>query len=252
LAVEGIATHWRELADPPHGQPPVLLLHGLAVSHRYLMPTALDLAATHPVYLPDLPGFGHSGKARRVFDAAAHADHLAAWLARIGLARVCVLGHSFGAEVAAALAVRHPARVGALVLVGPTSDPAARSHWGQLRRWLVDLLREDPRQALILLRDVRDAGPRRIAGTLTRSVRHPMERTLAGVRAPTLLLRGSRDPVVPERWLREAAAIVAGAGIGTVAGAAHNVATTAGTEVAAAVLAFLAVHRCRFGPTGTG
>jgi pimeloyl-ACP methyl ester carboxylesterase len=37
-----------------------LLVHGLAVSHRYLMPTAAALAGT--VYVPDLPGFGLSDK----------------------------------------------------------------------------------------------------------------------------------------------------------------------------------------------
>jgi pimeloyl-ACP methyl ester carboxylesterase len=38
-----------------------------------------------------------------------------------------VLGNSFGCQVAVELAVRHPHRVGGLVLVGPTIDPAART-----------------------------------------------------------------------------------------------------------------------------
>ncbi|WP_431896434.1 alpha/beta fold hydrolase [Micromonospora haikouensis] len=43
----------------------------------------------------------------------------AAWFAAYRLPPACVLGHSFGAEVAAALAARYPRLVRALVLAGP-------------------------------------------------------------------------------------------------------------------------------------
>ena len=55
-------------------------------------------------------------------------------------------------------------RVRGLVLVGPTIDPAARTATRQILRWLRDTAREDPLQLPILLRDVRDAGPHRVAG----------------------------------------------------------------------------------------
>ena len=48
---------------PEHAWP-IVLVHGLAVSHRYLMPTAALLARRHPVGVPDLPGFGLSGDPR--------------------------------------------------------------------------------------------------------------------------------------------------------------------------------------------
>jgi pimeloyl-ACP methyl ester carboxylesterase len=41
--------------SPPLGQG-----HGLAVSHRWLMPLAAELAGHHPVHVVDLPGFGLS------------------------------------------------------------------------------------------------------------------------------------------------------------------------------------------------
>lgn len=239
----GVRTHWRTLAVEPTGAPPMLLVHGLAVSHRYLMPTAAALAPRYPVVIPDLPGFGLSGKPRRVYDVAELAEHLAAWLAWLGLPPVCALGNSFGAEVAAMLAARHPEAVAALVLVGPTSDPTARTRRAQIGRWLVDLAGEDPRQASILARDVRDARPRRVFGSLGHSVRHPMEQTLAEVRAPTLLLRGEKDTIAPARWLREAARLVPAGALGTIAGSAHNAITTGGPEVARAVTAFLAAER---------
>ena len=78
---------------------------------------------------------------------------------------VVLLGNSFGCQVAVDLAVRYPDRVRALVLVGPTIDPAARTAFRQILRWLGDTALEDPLQLPILARDLRDAGPRRgVAG----------------------------------------------------------------------------------------
>ncbi len=47
---------------------PVVLVHGLAVSHRYLMPFARSLAARYRVHVIDLPGFRLSGEPGRVLD----------------------------------------------------------------------------------------------------------------------------------------------------------------------------------------
>ncbi|WDZ87718.1 alpha/beta fold hydrolase [Micromonospora cathayae] len=237
--VDGIRTHCRRSAAAVDGRLPVLLLHGLAVSHRYLTPLAVALADTHPVYVPDLPGFGLSGPPPQPYDAVRHAGHLAAWLAAYRLGPVCVLGHSFGAEVAAALAARHPDAVRALVLAGTTSDPTARSRWGQVGRFLVDTTREAKLQAPILLRDVLDAGPHRVHATLTHSVRHAVESDLARVEVPTLVVTGERDPIVPRPWRDTVGRLVPAARSVTVPGAAHNVATTAPAQVAEAVRTFL-------------
>ena len=64
---------------------PVVLLHGLAVSHRYLMPLAARLAGHHPVHVVDLPGFGLSGDPGTVLGVTEHADHLADWMEAAGL-----------------------------------------------------------------------------------------------------------------------------------------------------------------------
>jgi pimeloyl-ACP methyl ester carboxylesterase len=248
VTVGGVRTHYR--AALTAGGVPVVLLHGLAVSHRYLMPTARALAARHPVYVPDLAGFGLSGKPSTVYGPGEHARHVAGLLERLGVGPACVLGNSFGCEVAARLAAERPDAVAALVLVGPTADPAARTYRGQVGRWLADVVREDPRQAAILARDVRDAGPRRVFGTLRASVHNAIERDLAATVAPALLLRGSRDTVAPERWLRQAARACGGpADVATVPGSAHNAVTTGGPVVADLVERFLAGRRTPPDPT---
>ncbi|MEU5904660.1 alpha/beta hydrolase [Micromonospora sp. NPDC047527] len=232
--VNGLRTHTRLGGDPGTDAPPVVLVHGLAVSHRYLTPLAVALAATHPVYVPDLPGFGLTEHPRGAYDVRRHAEHLAAWLAAYRLPPVCLLGHSFGAEVAAALAASHPEAVRALVLAGPTSDPAARSRRSLFGRWLVDTLREAPLQTPLLVRDVWNARPWRVLATLSHSARNAIEADLVRITAPTMVLAGGRDPVAPAGWRDQAARLVDG-DLVVVPGAAHNVATTAPTAVADAI-----------------
>ncbi|WP_307812990.1 alpha/beta fold hydrolase [Micromonospora coerulea] len=237
--VAGLRSHTRRSADPGTGAPPVLLVHGLAVSHRYLTPLAVALSTRYPVYVPDLPGFGLTERPGTAYDVARHAAYLAAWLATYRLGPVCLLGHSFGAEVAARLAADRPDLVHALVLAGPTSDRAARSRRGQFGRWLVDTLREAPAQAPILLRDVWDARPWRVYATLTHSVRNAIEADLVRIAAPTLVVAGARDPVVPAAWREQVARLVPAARTVSVPGAAHNVATTAPAQVTDAIRALL-------------
>ena len=69
-------------------------------------------------------------------------------------------------------------------------DPSARTASRQILRWLRDTAREDPLQLPILARDLRDAGPQRIAGTLAHTLRDPIEDKLPLVRAPTLVTPG--------------------------------------------------------------
>ena len=238
--VRGVAIHDRSSLAPPARSLPVVLLHGLAVSHRYMMPLAGRLAGRHPVHVVDLPGFGLSGAPGRVFGVCEHADHLAAWLDATGLESVAVLGNSFGCQVAVDLTVRHPGRVRGLILTGPTVDPAARTATRQVLRWLWDTTREDPLQLPILLRDVRDAGPRRIAGTLAHALRDPIEHKLPLVTVPTLVTRGSREPIVPMAWAREAAELVPLGELAVVPASPHNASYGAAKPLAELVLLFLA------------
>jgi pimeloyl-ACP methyl ester carboxylesterase len=206
------------------------------------MPTARALHG-RAVYVPDLPGFGLSDKPDDVLDVGGHADALADWLDSLHAAPVALLGNSFGCQVAVELTRRRPDLVAALVLVGPTTDPAAATMWGQIRRLALDLVHEDWRQAPILLADIRDAGPRRVIATLRHAVTDRIEPKLPSIRVPTLLVRGAHDRIAPQRWLARAAALIPDAHTLILEGAAHNAVTTAGTQLAAAVAAFLEPFR---------
>jgi 2-hydroxy-6-oxonona-2,4-dienedioate hydrolase len=119
------------------GRARVVLVHGLVISSRYMVPTALALAPLCPVGAVDLPGYGDSAKPRTFLRIDGLADALVAWMDALGLQSAHWIGNSFGCQILADLALRHPDRVNRLVLQGPTVDPQART----LRQQLVGLMR---------------------------------------------------------------------------------------------------------------
>jgi pimeloyl-ACP methyl ester carboxylesterase len=127
-----------------------------------------------------------------------------AWMDRTGLERPHLLGNSFGCQVIADLASRYPDCVGRVVLQGPTVDPLARSAWRQILRWLAVVPFERPSEGPVLLRDFWDLGARRAIGMVRMALKDRIELKLAGIVAPTLVVRGTRDALVPHRWAMEA------------------------------------------------
>src|SRR5688500_11764977 len=67
LRINGTRMHARISVEPvPPGRSPVVLVHGLGMSSRHMLPIAEWLALDFPVHAPDLPGFGRSDKPRHV------------------------------------------------------------------------------------------------------------------------------------------------------------------------------------------
>lgn len=224
----------------PPERPPVVLVHGFGMSSRYMLPLAEELASDFMVFVPDLPGFGRSDKPRRVLDIAELADALAAWMAKLDLPRAVMIGNSFGCQVLVEFAVRHGEGVECLVLQGPTADPGARTVrqllWLQLRNSRHDAT---SRMIRIALGDFLTAGPRRLLGTLRHLVGHRMEDRLPRVEAPTLVLRGTRDPLVPRAWAKEAADLLPHGRLVELRGSAHIANFHAPRQIARVVRTFV-------------
>jgi pimeloyl-ACP methyl ester carboxylesterase len=100
--------------------PAVLLLHGMFVDRRTWQGVMQTLADELRLVAPDLPGFGESEKPppnRFPYGLEAFADAVAGLYAGLRLGRVAVVGHGLGGAVALTLAARHPELVSRLVLV---------------------------------------------------------------------------------------------------------------------------------------
>ena len=97
---------------------PILLLHGIGQSLRDWDEQHELLARRHRVHSLDLPGFAYSDRLPGPARLDRLADVVPAFLDAVGVTTaVPVIGHSLGGAVAMSLAVRHPDRVRALVLV---------------------------------------------------------------------------------------------------------------------------------------
>jgi 2-hydroxy-6-oxonona-2,4-dienedioate hydrolase len=223
----------------PPGAPPAVLVHGVGVSSRYMVPTARELAGFVPTYAPDLPGFGRSAKLRRPLTLPQLAEALSEWIVAVGLRRPTLIGNSFGCQIIAELAVRWPERLGRAVLQGPTVDPAARTWPGQILRWLRNAPHERTSMAPLILLDYWDAGLRRVVTTFNEALRDPIEQKLPLVRAPTLVVRGERDHIVPRAWAEEVVRLLPNGRLATIPGAAHTLNYAAPQPFVRAIVPFL-------------
>lgn len=104
---------------------PVVLLHGYGESLLSWQMVFDRLARNADVIALDLPGFGLSSKPASGYTADSMATVVSAFLDRLGLRRVVLVGHSLGGVVATAMAVRDPSRVLGLALI----DAALVTPW---------------------------------------------------------------------------------------------------------------------------
>ena len=182
---------------------PVVLVHGLGLLGRYMLPTAEYLAPHFPVYVPDLPGFGDSEKPEPALDVPALAEALAAWIMAAGLGRVALLGNSFGCQIIADLAACHPELVGRAVLQGPTTPPDERPWRWQFVRWR----QNQPYNPDLLANhrgDYRKCGYRRLLQTFRYQLQDPIEHKLRAPRRRSWWCAGSStrsaDHAGRRRW----------------------------------------------------
>jgi pimeloyl-ACP methyl ester carboxylesterase len=108
---------------------PLVLLHGNgSMIQDFDSSGLIDLAAVnHRVIVFDRPGFGHSDRPRDVtWTPEAQATLIKRALERLGVTKALVLGHSWGASVAIAMALEYPGFVSGLVLASGYYYPTVR------------------------------------------------------------------------------------------------------------------------------
>jgi pimeloyl-ACP methyl ester carboxylesterase len=115
--------------------PPIVLLHGLAGSHRFWLPAAQRLAQHHQVIVPDLLGFGGSPRPPGGYSPDEHANAIVECLSRAAMyGPAVVAGHSAGAVIALRLAVLRPDLATAVVCFGPPFSRTMADARRRLRR----------------------------------------------------------------------------------------------------------------------
>lgn len=267
VEARGLEIHAVHLAEGD-GRPAVVLVHGMVVAGRGMLPLARALAEREmAVHVPDVPGFGRSDAVRHSLDVEASAQVLAAWMRRAGLAGASVLGNSYGTQVAAA-AVCAGAPAGRLVLLSPTIDARWRGGWtrwlpagrpgvpegrrrGALAKVVHDLLVPESEDACVdnplpslrslVLREYAAAGPARVLGTYRHALRDDLAARMPSITVPVLVARASRDGVVSPEWARQLSEAAPQGGFVEIPGADHDGQYLAADAVADALSGFLGV-----------
>jgi 2-hydroxy-6-oxonona-2,4-dienedioate hydrolase len=233
--VDGLRIHARVGGLDRPGAP-VVLVPGIGVSGRYFVPLARRLVRHVPTLAIDLPGAGQSGRPPQALSIPELADSLAAWLDAVGIARAAFVGNSMGTQVLVDLASRAPERVERLVLTSPTVDPEGRTGREQLERLLVDIRNEPLSLLPIVGLDYLTFGPIRFVETGRYALADRPEDKLPLVEAPSIVVRGAEDPLVPERWARQVASLLPHGRLVVLDGEPHACHYTAPDRVAGLVL----------------
>lgn len=223
--------------------PPVVLVHGLGLDADLWAPHLSGLAALgFRALAPDMPGFGHSDGPLTGLST----PDTAAWLGRLAsaleLERPAWVGHSIATQQLVRLAVAEPERVAALVLAAPTGR-TGRHRLHQFLGLARTAFRERPGIVTGVLRRYL-LGPVTTLGTWLRSTGHDTALDAPRVRAPTLLVLGQGDPVVPDEFGLLLLRLMPDAALERVEGAAHAVALDPAPTFTAAVGRFLARRYC--------
>jgi pimeloyl-ACP methyl ester carboxylesterase len=184
-----------------------------------------ELLAGRVVLLPGM------GLAEPVPALDALADRLRAGL---GDGPVVLTGHSESCQVVAAAAV--DPRVVGIVLLGPTTDPRLRSVRGLVGRWVRTAVHEPVRSVPRILAQWAHTGPRAMAALWRRAAPDRIERRLAAVTVPVLVVRGTRDRLCPHDWAARVAAAASRGRLVELPGAAHMTPQTHPDDVAAVLL----------------
>jgi len=227
IEVNGMQVHLRD--EGPHDDPaPIVLLHGTSASLHTWQGWALALRDKRRVIRFDLPGFGLTGPNRHnEYSTAADVLFVRAVLDKLGVQRFVLAGNSLGGLIAWTVAARMPDRVDRLILVDSAGYPPqslatpqqmplgfriARMPWLRqlagyiLPRGLIETsLRQlygDPAnvtadQVDLYFAMARRAGNRDALGRRLDQLQPADLSLLKAIQAPTLILWGGRDRLLP-------------------------------------------------------
>ena len=258
---------WRSREIGGRGDP-VLFVHGMLASSATWQDVLAPAAAGRPAIAVDLPGFGFSDRPWPYdYSVAGESRALAGFLDARGIARASIVANSLGGAAAMVLASERPDLVASLVLVDPAT-PEATIPW-TIRALRMRVLGEI---ALALAtrpvvayglrhrlyahgrrvtesviddawRPLGIPGTRRAALAAIRSNPRDYRGIEAGIRAPTLIVWGAGDRLLPAREGERLASRIAGSRLAVIPEAGHLPQRECPAAFAATVAAFLNSQR---------
>ena len=247
---------------------PLLLIMGLGANHLAWASHVPAYAREFQVIVFDNRGTGQSDFPEDVdFTIPLMADDAAALLDALGVDRAHVYGVSMGGMIAQELALRHPRRLRSLILGatwpgGPDAVPPEMETLRLLVDWgaaagrvaspaFLDVLYSpgylaehgsELLEGFGRYADYPQTAPEAYVAQLGAAARHDTYDRLPDIAAPTLVIHGTADPLVPAANGRILAERIPRAGLVLLEGARHGYLQEKQAEADAAVLSFLRAH----------
>jgi pimeloyl-ACP methyl ester carboxylesterase len=250
----------------------LLLIHGLGGTRKTWRYLIEDLARTHTVIAPDLPGHGDSDPPAGDYSLGAHACALRDLMMALGYRRFSIAGHSLGGGVALQTAYQFPERIDRLLLIssgglGPEISYALRAATlpgadsvvaalsalpNAVTRRAMKVVpglvsQSDAGQIADVLSELRDSKRRTAFIRTARSVIDWRGQAVSAQRqtallngVPVLIAWGDSDTTIPPEHHRAFATHVPGAATIEIAGAGHFPHETDSAQLLGPMLTFLA------------
>ncbi len=219
---------------------PLVIIHGGGDGARAWLKSSEELSKYYSVYIPDLPGFGHSQSANDKFHLPEYVAFIEDFTHALGIESFHLVGHSIGGGIALHYALKSPQKVKGLVLVSSwclgieaalwvrlLSHPALSRSLGEAGiavlkgvKWLARLFYAPFRFANPVTRVKMDVGKTMIT---LRGQTTVLQDRLCELTMPTLLVWGSGDRIVPASHAYVAAELIPDCQLHIFEGCGHSV-----------------------------
>ncbi len=219
--VDGLRIHYQEKGSGI----PIVLIHGFSSSTHTWRDVFLPLSENYRVISLDLKGFGFSEKPTGDYSRRAQAEIVFKFLDQLNIKTAVLAGNSMGGEVALNVALKHPERVTGLILIdsagvrvksgtslapwylqtpllGSALTAVSLTSDSIVREGLKKSFYDDSRvtdqlvEAYYQPLRTRD-GQAAVIRARNQFTLYPIENELRNIKAPTLLLWGKEDEVIP-------------------------------------------------------
>ena len=179
----------------------IILVHGIGLSSRYMLPLAKELSSKYTVYAIDLPGFGKSESQSGADALNVAVNSLQTFIEQNKITDPILIGNSFGCQVIIKYLKQNSSDAPA-VLTGPTINTYERNHVMQIIRWLQNLKNEPTKNlSWIPIKDIIECGIVKVFKVLSVAIKDKPEEGLEKLNNRILFLRGDRDAIAPQKWL---------------------------------------------------
>ncbi|MCD6425123.1 MAG: alpha/beta hydrolase [Anaerolineales bacterium] len=250
LSTTGLEIYYQEYG----GGRPLILLHGATDTHKLWSPFIPELSKIFQVFTPDSRGHGRTFNPAGELNYQTLADDLAAFIQELDLEKPFIFGYSDGGQTALDFGMRYPDIAGALVIGGAWYRFSAEYQdalkqvgfigVGEINLHIYEKFapadwRErmgkyhpnpDPNYPEVLLRS--------LSSLFWTPLNYDKEDFLK-IQAPTLILVGEQDELVPPEESWEMAALIPGAELALIPGATHTQVIIPGGECLPIVIDFL-------------